>query len=568
AGLALFFIATMLWFLTSSMRGGGGENGKAARFAVRLAVTISVVFVLIAGVVLFGHPILQRFGGGSTGVAETLATDARLRVYAEAAPIAADHPMMGLGLGNFSTVFALLHHLPNAYTRFRHPESDWLWFLCEAGWPATFALLVGIGFLIGWMEPWKPSGHKKGRRERRLRRAAGLAFLLSIGHGVMDTPNHDLPQLLLVILLAALALRRSRMARGKGVSVPWLFRLGGAGALAASGVWFATSAGVATPFGQSVAENNILQARLSLQENQPVRALTAANLAIAAAPAAWEPYFLRAQAALKLGHPESEAMADFGRARHLEPHVIQKCMEEAATWLLYAPANALPPWREALQRDPIEAKNTYRRIIDSILPLPELRPAVRDLADRPSLLVIYLTTAPAAEVEPALQLLLRRYPSLEGMTGNERQAVISRWQNYGDPKKLGTFLELHPALDADTWQIRAQLLANDGKLEAAFKLLQQYIHPPAIALTDASPNLPQLERDFLIHPSDAKRGLSLYVAQHNKGLWDAALATLEQLVTLPTRPRRVYFDMASLHAQKGDYAKAWQLAQQYLATPE
>ena len=569
AGLVLFFLGTMLWFLTSSMRSSGSSgNRKAARVAVRLAVTISLMFVLIAGVVLFGRPILQRFGAEDLGVAETLANDSRLSVYAEAAPLAADQPMTGLGLGNFGAVFALVHQLPNAYTRYRHPESDWLWFLCEAGWPATFAMLLGVGLIIGWMEPWQASNHKKGRRERRLRRAAGLAFLLSIGHGLIDTPNHDLPQLLLVVLLGALALRPSRMNRAKGISAPWLFRAAGAGALLASGVWFATTAGMATPFGMSRSEQDIRKARSLLEKGQASGAFDHANRAIAVAPANWEPYFLRAQAALKLGHPDNEAMADFGRARYLEPHVTQICMAEAATWLIYSPANALPAWREALQRDPPLSIYLYRVMLDSLGPHPELRPAVQDLANKPGLLVIYLSTATGPEIGQTLQLILQRYPALEGMTGSERQLVVNRWQSSGDKAQLAAFLSSHPALEPDTWQTRAQMLADEGKFEAAFRLLQQYVHPPMSAMADQALGLSQLERDFQLYPSDAKRGLCLYAAQRDRGLWDAAFTTLNKIASLPGRPRHVYFEMATLQAQKGDYPKAWQFAQQYLNTPD
>ena len=569
AGLVLFFTGTLLWVLTSSVKGGSGSlNRKAARFAVRLALSLSLMCVLIAGVVLFGRPILARFGGQNSGVVETLASDARLAVYAEAAPLAVEQPMTGLGLGNFGAVFGMIHQLPDAYTRYRHPESDWLWFLCEAGWPATFALLIGVILIFSWMEPWKPAHHKTGRRERRLRRAANLAFLLSLGHGVVDTPNHDLPHLSLVILTGALALRPSRLEKARGLPMPWLFRAGGVLALVAAGGWFATWLGMATPFGLSRSESEIRQTRVLLAQAQPSRAYDHACQAIAVAPANWEPYFLRAQAALETGRPESDAMTDFARSRYLEPHVTQTCMAEAAIWLRYAPMNALPAWREALRRDPPEAVNLYRRMLDSLGSNPELRAAVRDLANRPSLLVTFLATAQnAGEAAGTLQLIQQRYPSLEGLSNPERQFIVRSWQQVGDRKELVKFLAAHPALEQDTWQTKAQLLADEGRLEAAFRLLQQYVHPPVTAMGGQSENLAQLERDFQLYPSDPKRGLALYSAQRDKGQWDAALATLDKVAALPGRPRYVYFEMAATYAQKGDFTQAWRFAQVYLNTP-
>ena len=77
-----------------------------------------------------------------------------------------------------------------------------------------------------------------------------------------------------------------------------------------------------------------------------------------------------------------------------------------------------------------------------------------------------------------------------------------------------------------------------------------------------------MEHDFQIYPSDPKRGFYLYAAQLNKGMRDAALATLTKIAALPNRPRHVYFEIANIYAQQSDYSKAWQFAQQYLNAPE
>ena len=567
AGLALFFVGTMLWILTASMRSGGSRNRNAARIAVGFAICISILFVFIAGVVLFGRPLAQRFSGDQ-GIFGSILSDSRMALYAEAAPLAVDQPMMGLGLGNFGAVFNLIHHLPNAYLRYVHPESDWLWFLCEAGWPATFAIAMGVIFIISAMEPWRPSAHKHGRRERRMRRAAGLAFLLSVGHGMIDTPNHILPHFLLLLLLGALSLRPSSLARMKGVAVPGLFRIFGVASLVASACWFATSMGVVTPFGGSVADRYTDQARAEIDAGQPASALAHALIASNAAPVLWEPYFLQGIASLRSGRPESDAMAAFGLSRYLEPHLTQTCMAEASHWLETNPINALPAWREALNRDPAQANFLFRTMLDTVGPNVPMRTALRDLANRPGLLVIFMATGNNQEAKDTLSLLLQQYPSLESLTSPERSFVVNQWWHIGARKALNRFLAALPALEPDTWSIRAQMLAEEGKLEPAFRLLQQYVHPPTSSFSDQTLSINQLEHDFQMYPSDAKRGLLLYAAQRDRSQWDAALATLDRIAALPNRPRQVYFEMAVVHAQKGDFAKAWQLAQQYLSTPE
>ncbi len=559
AGLILFFLALLAWIATSSMRSGGVK---------KLAVGGSLLLACTAATILFGQFILHRFSKQGSNVAETLGSDTRFGVYSNASRLFAEQPVMGIGLGNFGAVFGMIHHLPNAYLRYRHPESDWLWLLCEAGWPAATAILLGAGFMVSWMGPWRSSSRKRGRRDRRLRTAAGLAFLVSAAHGVADTPNHDLPQLLLVCLVGALALRQHRLASARGAAMPWLFRIGGVAALAASGLWFATAVGMATPFGLSTSQRDLEAAITSFRKGDASRAYQEVNQAIAAAPASFQNYFVRAQIGLKLGRAESEAMADFGRARYLEPHVTHICMEEADTWLQYNPQNAIPAWREVLRRDPPLQLWHYRTILDELASYPQLRPALRDLASTPGMMVIYLALTTGNDFKDTLKLFLQRYPTLEGLTSYERLQFAQSWRNSGDRTQLMAFLAAHPILEKDTWQVKARGLADTGNFEGAYQLLKHYVHAGWTASVEDNTSLQQLEREFQMYPSDARRGFNLYATQRDKGLWDAAVATLLKIADLPHRPRHVYFDLASAYAQKADYAKAWQYAEQYLNSPD
>jgi tetratricopeptide (TPR) repeat protein len=74
-----------------------------------------------------------------------------------------------------------------------------------------------------------------------------------------------------------------------------------------------------------------------------------ANRALDRAPLDWHTYFLRAGARACLGR-NLEALADFRRARTLEPHYAGVPFEEGKFWLQTQPALALTVWREALRR--------------------------------------------------------------------------------------------------------------------------------------------------------------------------------------------------------------------------
>ena len=81
----------------------------------------------------------------------------------------------------------------------------------------------------------------------------------------------------------------------------------------------------------------------------------------------------------------------------------------------------------------------------------------------------------------------------------------------------------------------------------------------------AALDINQLERNFLFNPTDPRVGLDLYFAQKSKLQWNAALSTLEKIAGLPNSPAYIKYEIASMHAQKQDYRKAWELMLQYLS---
>ena len=87
-------------------------------------------------------PLLDRFAAdGASGLGF------RLAVQADAWRMLAAHPVSGVGLGSFDGVFPFFRSLSASIWRTVHPESDWLWFACEAGVLAGL-LAVGAGCLL------------------------------------------------------------------------------------------------------------------------------------------------------------------------------------------------------------------------------------------------------------------------------------------------------------------------------------------------------------------------------------------------------------------------------------
>jgi hypothetical protein len=74
-----------------------------------------------------------------------------------------------------------------------------------------------------------------------------------------------------------------------------------------------------------------------------------ATVAIQRTPLSWRPYFTRAGALANSGKLV-EAVADFRRARLLEPHFVAVPMSEGMFWVRTQPELALVAWSEVLER--------------------------------------------------------------------------------------------------------------------------------------------------------------------------------------------------------------------------
>jgi tetratricopeptide (TPR) repeat protein len=563
-GLPLFFGGVLCWFGASALR---------KRSMKQLAIGGSVLLALTTSLVLFGQHLLSRFARTDGSVVETLSTDGRWSIYSNTLDLILQHPVLGIGLGNFSAVFGITHQLPEGYSRFRHPESDLLWFIAEAGWPAGLAALAALLLFVSWIGPWRASKKRSAqRRERRLRLAAGVAVLLALAHGVVDVPGHELPLSLLLALLASVALYHTKLENTAGAAFPRLWRILGAGCMGASVLWALTGLGQVSPMGESIWQRDLAEARKLLAEDSPKTAWPKIERALWAAPLSWEAYYYRAIIGLQLGHSHDAAAQDFARVRYLEPHVAQICMAEADVWLRYDPLAAVPAWREALRREKTEEVSRYGIMLEVARQFPELRMPVRELATDARLLNYYLGTCTTdEEFREVLAELLQRYPELEGLNHVERASLFRNWRSRGDRTHLADMLDTHDdILDshkdwmADGWMFRAAEFAANGKFKEAMDLALKRVTTTVNFSVDTSFNLDQLQREFLFNPSDAARGFRLALAQRDRKQFDEAMTTLEKVAAQPKAPKHVYFEMAKVLSLKGDHARAWEKMQSYL----
>ncbi|NBQ64986.1 MAG: hypothetical protein EBT95_05540 [Verrucomicrobia bacterium] len=214
-GLAVFFLGLVLWAV--GLATGGPDR--------RIGILLLAGAALAATVLLFqGARPLERMKkpwmgsatatipSGSQETEETETLDFRLLLQRDALDLSADLPWLGTGPGNFRYLFPPYRHrtFSNQSTAI-HPESDWLWLVCEFGWPAAI-LLFGGAFALGraagpgrnresslspctplWMSPgtasarsgrscWSPAWSAHGKRKKKTR-PHGPGRFFSFGPG-------------------------------------------------------------------------------------------------------------------------------------------------------------------------------------------------------------------------------------------------------------------------------------------------------------------------------------------------------------------------------------------------
>ena len=363
-GVLLFLAAMAIWL---------GIEAWHARSWKILALGASALLAVSAVMLVAGGPIASRFAGGADSQIAF-----RALIWKDALALIQTSPWCGAGLENFRALFPFYRSASVLQQTVLHPESDWLWLAAEMGWLgvalAAGALVVSLGRALPLAEG----------TQRMLRSAALAAAIAAALHGMVDVPAHRLGSVLTALFVLALA-RRDPAPAPESVRVAVLWRVGGI-ALMAGSVWLA------------LIPADIARAEALLQSGNHSAAEEAALRGISRAPLDWRPYFTRAGARACAGKL-LESLADFRRARFLEPHFAGIPIEEGRFWARRAPALALPAWREAIRRvSPPEDAAIFRAILNSAPDDAAFRASLLALAaGRPALQLIWFEMAPPSE---------------------------------------------------------------------------------------------------------------------------------------------------------------------------
>lgn len=554
AGVVMLFVGFTTWFGTVAMR---------KSFFQKMTMAATLICVIATLIVMSEGGVSTRLKAGDFGTEGVRST-----LFMETLGMATQAPWLGVGLGNFDTVFPLVSKLKEPRSRFLHPESDLLWLLAEGG----LLTLVPAGFLVVWIfnstGPW--FGKKKkgatSRLDRRLRNTAAIAFGLGALHGLGDVPNHSLGYALFLALLAGMAVRPRRLRHDSPWQARLAFRAAALGILAAGVGWIGVALGHASLPGNSLSQALRARANQRADSGSLADAMPLMNEALRLRPLGFEMYYERARLRLLAGGSKEEALMDFSRSRVLEPHYAALCYLEGVTWTQFDPQYAVIGWREFLTRFPAAAPGIYghyRQMLNYAARYPQLREPLWALATSSDLKLDFLSTVTTKEeFERCLNSLLKLPNKLDGLDPRQRETLFELWGRLGDEKALISSLEANKKWRDDGWRQLATYYARNSDFRSACQTASAYLPSLNRSTPGGGADIPSLERALLYNPGDARLAVDLFQAQKNSGDLDGAIRTLEKVAQLPAPPTYVRQELAALHFAKGDFRRAWEQYQE------
>ncbi len=368
-GIVMFFSALGLWNVSVAW---------TRRSWKILLLGLSALFVVASALLVFGGAIAGRFAGD-----QNWAEDFRFRIWSDAVDLIEASPLYGSGLGNFAALFPFYRVQSVIQSGVIHPESDWLWLASETGLAGAALGLVAVWIAFAGALPLKRG------TQRRLRGAALAATAAAVFHGFLDVPGHRLGSVLAALLVLALARKDNVPGMPSRFPVPAWRALGLA--MVALAAWWMNFT------------NDAAHAEALASEGRFAAAVESANRAIARAPLDWRPYFTRAGALACTGKVV-EAVADFRRARLLEPHYAEIPLQEGRFWIRRQPELAFIAWAEALRRSTgPEAPGVFGQMRMAVPDDAAFRARLLGLAEgRATLQMDWFLGVPAAEAKPHL----------------------------------------------------------------------------------------------------------------------------------------------------------------------
>ena len=544
AGILILVASSAIWIATVAMRLGAPARAGAA---CRISLAVSFILILVSALLLAGGPTLERFH-----LQKFAGSDFRWLIFQDAWQFIRSSPWVGLGLGNFESVFAIFRDASHGTTAALHPESDWFWVWSEMGWLAIPLIIVGAVLLIGRVAPLEVGTNQ------RFRLAALIGAVMFALHGLVDVSGHRVGTAYSALFLLGLSLHRpTKLLCSK--TTEWIFRLLGLILFAIGLSWPVAWRSMAMLPG-AVGVNNAKQlAVVASRGHNFAEAINLTTRALNWAPLDSELYYLRGAAEVAQREPEQKALEDFHRARFLEPNSASLPLQEGFVWLRSRPDLAEVAWREALRRAGAKRKDVFRNIMFTAdLRDPTSRPIIRRLAfSEHDLALVYFEELNALEFRPAFSKFFDADPDLTAMTPDQKREFFQLWDSRGDINALVAVVNKHPEWLQYTWRAVAKHRASSADFRGACELMEKYDSKTVLPPEETGQSLQRLRDRVYRGTNDFSAAYTLYRQQIRQGSIDDALATIRHFTFNRNPPVYFYLLEAQAWAAKSNWEKSW-----------
>ncbi len=467
-GIALLLVGVMAW---------SGWQFTHTRKKSRAAVLFSIAALLLTVFMVVGGEALSRITEtmNQAAVSEGLLAG-RWEIWQDSLRLWMTAPLHGIGIGNFSEIFALYREKLVTESRVIHPDSDYVWWLSELG-------IIGLA-LLGWaiyvcLQPFLASHKRSGRR---LRTAAFIAVVLFLGHALVDVSGHRLGT-----LIPALLWLRLTWPAANTKFQPLLVSaraLVPAGVVMLIGLWFLLPSMIPLPLPNSTTVEKAKKEWLPQYEKSPEQALRQVRWAAKIAPLDWElHYCLGLGALLHEGQPD-EAWKQWTLARTLEPSLAEVPYQEGKLWLRSDTRDigrAWFVWREALKRRNMNRSGLLREMLQQTVDdqAPELEETLLFLASRmPELRHMVLSQLTEKEFDGELKAYLSKISPADAEQREVMRSVLKQWAQRRGDQEVADFVRMHSEWQFLGWPYQVRELREQQQHQQAYELMKSLFPEP------------------------------------------------------------------------------------------
>src|SRR5438045_484908 len=327
AGIVILVAASAIWIATVALRLDAPTRAGAA---CRISLAVSFLLLLVSALLVAGGETVARFHLEKFAGTD-ISSDFRWSIFRDTWQLIRSSPWVGLGLGNFESIFAIFRDASHGNTRSFHPESDWLWVWSELGWVAVPLIVLGAVLLIRRVAPLQVGTNQ------RFRLAALIGALMFALHGLIDVSGHRVGTAYSALFLLGLSLHRPPQLQWSK-TIPWTFRLLGVALVMIGLSWTIAWRSMAMLPGAVGLDNAKQLAIIASRGLNFAEAINLTTRALNWAPLDWELYYLRATAEVGRHEPAQKAVDDFRRARFPGPNSESVPLKEGFVWVPVRPA--------------------------------------------------------------------------------------------------------------------------------------------------------------------------------------------------------------------------------------